>query len=122
MADDKLEALTSFDKDMEVYLTMCGVTLNLVVPGSKKMVAASAFFKKHNEDDLKCAAYILRHHCNDPDFSDLDDAELDDLVGRMHYTDVATIILKFMNVDLGDEETANTLKEVFLERERAEHS
>jgi len=123
MADEKkISALTSFEKDNNVMLVKCGVELKLEVPGSMKMVAASAFFKTHNENDLKVAAYILRHHCKDPNFDDLDDSALDDLVGNMHYADIATIILAFMDVDLGDEETANTLKEVFREKERAERS
>lgn len=122
MADNMIEALTSFEKELKFVLPMCEVDMCLEVPGAKKMTAATAFFKRSNEDDLACTVYILRHHCINPDFSDLDDADLATMVDNMHYRDVSEIILKFMHVDLGDEETAKVLQQVFLEREREEHS
>ena len=121
--EDAVKALTSFTNEKKVPLQMSGVTMVQEVPGSKGMIAASAFMKENNAEDLKVCAYILRFHTFYPNLKDMSDEELDDLVGDMHYKDVAAIILAFfMDIDLSDEEDRETLEQVFRDMGKDEPS
>lgn len=119
MADvnkDVIKALTGFDNVKEVPLKVSGVTLKLEIPGAAGYVAAQAYLRENGESDLRACAYVFRHHCLYPNFKDLTDAEIDDVVADMHYKDVATIVLAFyMDVDLDSEEDRQTLEKVFRE-------
>lgn len=111
-----IKALTGFDNEKDVPLQVSGVTLVQEIAGSAAMIAANAFMKENNADDLKVCAYILRFHTIFPNFKDMSDDELDDLVAHMHYNDVAAIILAFfMDIDLTKEEDRATLEQVFRE-------
>lgn len=125
MADvnsDAIKALTGFDHKNPVKLPVAEVTMILEVPGSVKMIAANDYMKQHNEKDLVMCLYIFRHHTIFPNFKEMNDVDLEDLVGEMHYKDVATVILAFFGMDLTDEKDKETIEQVFRELEKDETS
>jgi len=115
MADDLIKALTTYTKSHEVELPKCKTTIKLDIPNSSQLIAAMDFIRKHEKDDLAVAHYILQHHC--PDLKHLNDSQMDDLVSEMHYEDVATVILKFLNVD-PEQVDPEQLRELFRRGEQ----
>lgn len=100
MAEDTVKLLTTFDKEQEVVLPRCKAMVKLEVPGAAGMVAATDFAKKNSSKDLIICRYIFKNHVIEPSTAGMTDQEIDDMVAKMHYEDVATVILAFFNVDL----------------------
>jgi hypothetical protein len=96
---DIVKVLTGFDKTKEVALPMAKAKIVLRVPHAAEFLAARDFISKNPSNDAKVAAYVLKNYCQDPAMADFTDQEMDDIVTKMHYNDLVTIVLAFVDAD-----------------------
>ena len=96
---DIVKVLTGFERTKEVLLPMAKAKIVLKVPQAAEFLAARDFISKHNTNEAKVAGYVLKHYCQEPPMGDFTDQEMDDVVTKMHYNDLVTIVLAFVDAE-----------------------